>query len=418
MARGVVVEGAAGWGGLAFGSEMAGMDVRAAVEINPRHAAAHKANLPYCSTICGDLRSLNADKIRKLSGLTKTNVDAMTFAQPALAVIGGPPCQGVSRQGKRDPDDPRNQIIFEWARLVAEFSSDFAVMEQVPGLMDSQNEEIVDRLCNQLVNSGYNIVEPITTLDARDFGVPQARKRVVVMAHRRGTTAPAYPTPTHTRNPESGDIFLLPSPTVEMAFAGLPDVEGFEELWDRHWVEGVEYGAITGEYAAYLAGVSNDPEDYSFPRIWDRSVLTCSQRTRHTDESIERFMATEPGKNERGSRRHRLDPNGHSLTLRAGTGKEKGSFTAVVPIHTSGRRVVTVREAMRLHSIPDFIQLSPVKITALQQVGNSVPPRLARAVMAEIRKAAGLTVEKPVDPIRVPLPWELNEGGVIHQMAA
>src|SRR3546814_1569187 len=72
------------------------------------------------------------------------------------------------------------------------------------------------------------------------------------------------------------------------------------------------------------------------------------------------------------SRRHRLAPDGLSLTLRAGSGADHGSFTAVVPIHPKGTRVITAREAARLHSIPDWVQLSKTKIWAYRQIGNSV----------------------------------------------
>src|SRR3546814_1859233 len=107
------------------------------------------------------------------------------------------------------------------------------------------------------------------------------------------------------------------------------------------------------------------------------------------------------------SRRHRLDPDGLSLTLRAGSGADHGSFTAVVPIHPKGTRVVTAREAARLHSIPDWVQLSKTKIWAYRQIGNSVPPLLGRAVARSIMNAAGLAPAAPVDI--VPLGDERSE---------
>lgn len=418
MSRGVVVEVAAGWGGLSLGSEMAGMDVRASLEINERHVATHKANMPYCASLAGDMIGATADQIRKSAGLQKINTDAVAFSHPALSVIGGPPCQGYSRMGKGDPDDPRNQLVFEWARLVHEFGADYAVLENVPGMLDDKNRPIMDKLLNQLVQYGYNIVEPISVLDARDYGVPQARQRVVIMASRRGVRAPSYPAPTHSRDPELSDIFLHRSPTVADAFDGLPDASRYSELWDRHWVQLQTGYACSGEYGAYLAGVSNDPDDYSYHRVWDRSLLTCSQLTSHSEESVRRFMATLPGKSERVSRRHRLEANGHSLTLRAGTGAEKGSFTAVVPVHPGGKRTITVREAARLHSIPDWVQLSPVKISAYQQIGNSVPPRMAKAIMAEIRKATGIKATKPSEAFVVDHPADGQPEGLVAHLAA
>ena len=99
------------------------------------------------------------------------------------------------------------------------------------------------------------------------------------------------------------------------------------------------------------------------------------------------------------SRRHRLDPDGQSLTLRAGSNAEHGSFTAVVPIHTKGTRVITVREGCRLHSLPDWVRLSTSKIAAYRQLGNSVPSRLGQAVGRQIMKALDLAPEAPSEII-------------------
>lgn len=148
-------------------------------------------------------------------------------------------------------------------------------------------------------------------------------------------------------------------------------------------------------------GLENDPEDLSYRRIWRRDRLTCSQRTQHEGASVERFMATAPGRSERISRRHRLDPNGQALTLRAGSNAEHGSFTAVVPIHSKGSRVITVREGCRLHSVPDWVRLCDSKIAALRQLGNSVPPLLGRAVGRQVMKALDLAPAAPVEAIEL-----------------
>ena len=146
-----------------------------------------------------------------------------------------------------------------------------------------------------------------------------------------------------------------------------------------------------------MRGLLNDAEDLSYRRIWNTNILTCSQLTRHETESIERFMAVRPGGSEPISRRHRLDPQGTSLTLRAGSDALRGSFTSVVPIHPKGSRVITVREAARLHGFGDHVELSPVKIQGYRQIGNSVIPAMGRAVGREIMKAAGLAPGAPTE---------------------
>jgi DNA (cytosine-5)-methyltransferase 1 len=88
------------------------------------------------------------------------------------------------------------------------------------------------------------------------------------------------------------------------------------------------------------------------------------------------------------------------LTLRAGSNALHGSFTAVMPIHPKGTRQITVREACRLHSVPDTIKLSSTKIWAYRQLGNSVCPLVSAAICREIAKAAGISPAAPVDVVQ------------------
>ncbi|MFM6055520.1 MAG: DNA cytosine methyltransferase, partial [Sphaerospermopsis kisseleviana] len=115
-------------------------------------------------------------------------------------------------------------------------------------------------------------------------------------------------------------------------------------------------------------------------------ILTSSLRTKHSPASEERFASTPHGKNEPISRFYKLDPDGLCNTLRAGTASNKGAFTSPRPIHPFTPRCITVREAARLHSFPDWFRFHPTKWHGFRQIGNSVPPLLAQAVAAEIIK--------------------------------
>ena len=110
-------------------------------------------------------------------------------------------------------------------------------------------------------------------------------------------------------------------------------------------------------------------------------------RTNHTDISRRRFAETEPGKVEPISRFFRLPPNGVSNTLRAGTDSARGAFTSPRPIHYEKSRCVTVREMARLHSFPDWFRFNGTKWHGARQIGNSVPPMLAKAVASQIIEA-------------------------------
>jgi DNA (cytosine-5)-methyltransferase 1 len=130
-------------------------------------------------------------------------------------------------------------------------------------------------------------------------------------------------------------------------------------------------------------------------------------RTEHTEQSRQRFAATPHGKVEPISRFHKLAPHGLCNTLRAGTDSARGAFTSPRPIHYRFPRVITVREAARLHSYPDWFRFHATKWHGFREIGNSVPPLLGRAVAGEIMRVLGLIPEKPEQPL---LPGHGNEG--------
>ena len=150
-------------------------------------------------------------------------------------------------------------------------------------------------------------------------------------------------------------------------------------------------------YAGYLRGKGEDPTDFGYRRKFDPSLLTSSLLTEHTPLSRSRFAATAPDDVEPISRFKKLAVDGLCNTLRAGTASDRGAFTSPRPIHPTAARVITVREAARLHSYPDWFRFHATKWHGFRQIGNSVPPMLARAVGAQFMKALGKQPEKPVE---------------------
>ena len=387
--RGKLIETFAGFGGLSLGMEQAGFDIDVAVDNEPANAATHEYLFSYGQSLCLDLHEDQSKTIRKAIG-NNQDVDAIAMGRTPDAVIGGPPCQGISNMGNRDANDPRNTLMDSFVEHGLRLEAKMMVMEQVPAILEERNAHILDGLREKLYSAGYNMVEP-QVMRAIDFGVPQRRERVFLLISQHGLQQPEYPTPTHGPGP---DLLLKPTPTVRNAFDGLPDADDYPELWARNWVE-AEGTPPVSWYGRMMMGLENDPDDLSYARDWRRGLLTCSQLTRHEEKSIARFLETKPGGSEPISRRHRLDPNGQSLTLRAGSDSKHGSFTAVVPIHTKGSRVITVREGCRLHSVPDWVRLADVKIAACRQLGNSVPPLLGRAIGRQVMKALDLQPMAP-----------------------
>jgi DNA (cytosine-5)-methyltransferase 1 len=183
------------------------------------------------------------------------------------------------------------------------------------------------------------------------------------------------------------------------ALEGLPDLDSFPELLDTDQVslgeDQLDGLALASSYARRLRGLENDPCDFAHDREWDPALLTSSLRTVHTEKSIERFQSTEPGNVEPVSRFYRLPPNGLCNTLRAGTGSERGAFTSPRPIHPFLPRVISVREAARLHSFPDWFRFHATKWHGFRQIGNAVPPLLGRAVASSVVQALSVTPHKP-----------------------
>ena len=133
----------------------------------------------------------------------------------------------------------------------------------------------------------------------------------------------------------------------------------------------------------------------SYQRVWDHSLVANSLLTFHEAKVIRRFRKTRRGAVEKVSRFYRLHPKGLSSTLRAGTGSERGAYTSPRLIHPYKARVITVREAARLHSFPDWFRFHRTKWHGFRQIGNSVPPLLGRAIGRAIVRALGQVLCAP-----------------------
>jgi DNA (cytosine-5)-methyltransferase 1 len=382
--RPIAVDLFAGAGGMTLGFEQAGFDVLASVEIDPVHCATHQFNFPMCSILCQDVAQLRGSEIRKKSAIGGREIDV---------VISGSPCQGFSMMGKRDVDDPRNSLIFHFQRLVLELKPKFFVMENVPGIASGEHKELLNILINSFLEAGYQVEENYQVLNALNYGVPQARKRLFLIGCKAGYELPKYPQPTtippKIKVPQRYKKVNLPAvPTVWDAIGDLPEVDNYSELLHRDWVI-AEYGKCS-TYASIMRGIDGLDDDYSYDREYDRQILSCSLRTKHSQECMERFHAAKHGEKEPISRFYKLHPEGVCNTLRAGTDRARGAYTSPRPIHPIAPRCITVREAARLHSYPDWFRFHVTKWHGFRQVGNSVPPRLAKVVAAQIISALGV----------------------------
>ena len=388
--RPVAVDLFAGAGGMTLGFEQAGFNVLAAVEFDPIHASVHEYNFPFWTTICKNVTNITGREIRDKSTIGNEDIDV---------VFGGPPCQGFSLMGKRDLKDDRNSLVFHFIRLVLELNPKFFVMENVRGMTIGKHKEVLQNVIETFQENGYQVRENYKVLNAADYGVPQNRYRLFLIGCRRGLNLPDYPQyltqppAKKATRAKSFNSHLPKTPNVKQAIADIPEVNHYPELKHRDWVE-ADYGQPS-LYASRLRNLVSIEDDYSYPRKYNPRLLTCSQRTKHTAQTIARFAATYPGKSDRISHFYRLDLNGLCNTLRAGTASNRGAYTSPRPIHPITPRCITVREAARLHSYPDWFMFHATKWHGFRQIGNSVPPLLAKVIARQIIDVLEIIPIKP-----------------------
>lgn len=379
----------AGAGGLSLGFEQAGFDVVAAVEIDPVHCAVHKFNFPDTAIIPRSVQGLTGAEIRMAAGIGGRKVDV---------VFGGAPCQGFSLIGQRVLDDPRNRLVQDFVRIVSELDADSFVFENVKGLTLGQHKAFLHELVGAFADRGYEVRLPWRVLNAANFGTPQSRERLILFGAKKGLPVPEYPEPIMSIPRKRHKSDLPPGVTCADALGDVPDAESHLGLISSDSVP-VKWGRPASAYAAEMRCLSNDAWHFGHPRNWDPDVLTSSARTDHTEISRRRFSETKCGKVEPISRLFKLPPDGVSNTLRAGTDGSRGAFTSPRPIHFMYDRCVTVREMARLHGFPDWFRLNVTKWHGARQIGNAVPPPLARAVAAQVMLALGKTPTRPTRAI-------------------
>ncbi len=368
--RPVAIDLFCGVGGMSLGFEQAGVEVLAAFDSEEFNVGSYKNNFQHTAAISVDLSKTSGDELRRLAKIGRRRVDV---------IFGGPPCQGFSVGGRRDLSDKRNQLVYDFARLVRQIRPKYFIMENVQGLMSAHSKPVLDSFLRRVKRSGYNVVEPIRVLNAADFGVPQRRKRTIVLGYIKGTLAPEYPEPTEC-------VYASGKPVVADAISDLPAIDEYDELFEYDLYER-SLPRAKSHYARLMRGLVTCYNDRSRTHNNPVGGLTGCLRTRHSKTTIRRFAKTSQGSSEPISRYFRLSWDDVAPTLRAGTGTDHGSHTAPRPIHPEMPRCITTREAARLHSFPDWFQFYGTRWHGFRQIGNAVPPFLARAIAAKIVEA-------------------------------
>lgn len=362
-----VIDLFAGVGGLSLGAARAGFDVVAAVELDKQAIETHSTNFPKTVHI--------QENIAELSG--KTLLDKADLVDGKLAgLIGGPPCQGFSSIGKRHVNDVRNDLFVHFFRLIAETNPAFFVAENVMGILDPIYKNIREKAFSQLSDT-YTRLDPII-VKANEYGVPTIRKRVFFIGydHRRFRTD--LTVDLFAPDPNENVIY------VEHALLGLPaDIDPnwqkAEQGWRKIHNERMFHDSFFGRIADSIP--KNVGNLHLIERYIEKGEVSGCLGTKHIPEVVARFASLNYGQQDPISKAVKLNPQGFCPTLRAGTGREKGSFQAVRPVHFDKPRVITPREAARLQGFPDWFVFHPTKWHSFRQIGNSVSPIAAEKIL-------------------------------------
>jgi DNA (cytosine-5)-methyltransferase 1 len=363
-----VIDLYSGVGGLSLGAIHAGLDLVGSVELDKTAFDTHELNFPNSINLNEDVSRLTGEDL-----LSKTKQTEL------FGLIGGPPCQGFSNIGKRDINDPRNQLFINFFRLARETKPVFFLAENVRGILDSQYDTIRQNAFSHVIQD-YNIIPP-TLLNAKNFGVPTSRPRVFFIGIRKDIQHGL--TQEKLLNIHSDEIHVIDA-LEGLNFNNLH--MGNSKNANNHWtllneISDNSYAKKISMYSINKAGNKLSKDKYL-----NEHKVSGMIGTKHTPSVIERFSQLLPGETDKVSRCRKLDPNGLCPTLRAGTASDKGSYMAIRPIHPFYNRVITPREAARIQGFPDWFLFHPTKWHSFRQIGNSVSPIMAKIILETIIK--------------------------------
>ena len=357
-----------GVGGFSLGARRAGFSLKGSVEIDPQAISVYKKNFPKSLLVETDISTTSGNEILRAFDLEVGEIDG---------IIGVPPCQGFSNIGLRDTNDPRNQLFVRFFDIVNEASPKFFLAENVPGILSPKNSQLLDRALSKVARK-YAMLAPVK-LAATQFGVPTMRARVFFFGYlkdRMNSVAVTEFVPNNTK-----PVY------VKDALKGLPrkiDPSWLQEEDGWRRIDKAVEGILGLKLHDHIPDGVGHQE--AILRLRENSEVSGCLGTRHSKKVIERYSEIKQGETDRFSKSRRLDPDGFCPTLRAGTGRDKGSYQAVRPLHPTENRVITPREAARLQGFPDWFQFHPTKWHSFRQIGNSVSPILAEYILSVIKK--------------------------------
>ena len=331
-----------GCGGLSYGFIEAGYDVLLGIDHWKDAIVTFENTHKNAKGLVADLFTETPKDISKKTGIKDVDI-----------IIGGPPCQGFSIAGKRIIDDERNQLYKSFVGFVKHYQPKVFLMENVPNIVSMGKGVVKDSIIEDFEKLGYTVVYKV--LLASDFGVPQNRRRAFFVGTKNRKEF-VFPTPT-TENPISSEeaISDLSENTIKDGSKYKTEPKSDYQKLIRGKSVGIYNHEITNHSEQTTSIISLVPDGGNYKDLPEEF-----RKTRNVNIAWTRLNSKKP-----------------SFTIDTG---HRHHF------HYKYNRVPTVRESARIQSFPDTFIFLGSKTSQYKQVGNAVPPILAKVLATEIKK--------------------------------
>ncbi len=379
----------AGAGGLSCGLEMSGFKPIFANELVEQYAQTYKQNHPDTQILIGDVRQLSDLNLKESLGLKSGELDLLA---------GGPPCQGFSVNAPiRSLDDERNHLFKDFLRVAAALKPKAVLIENVPGMISLGKGTVIEQIYEELESLGYTVSHAI--LFAGHYGVPQMRFRMMIVGIYGENVKFNFPKPEYFAKAVANF-----AGSKELCLKIQPDEVSTLKKHTSVWDAMSDLPLISGSGYQKPVNYSSEPNTEYQKYLRENSFLVSNHVcNKIASINVERLKHIPQGgswrdipfdllpkglqrarRSDHTKRYGRLHPDALCSTVLTKCDPHWGSF-----FHPYEPRVISVREAARIQSFPDNYLFSGGITQQYEQVGNAVPPLLARAIGLEIKKSIG-----------------------------
>lgn len=376
-----------GAGGCSLGFKRAGYEIIYASDIDKKAISTYQTNFHGSLSEQADIDDIDFERLLERLNIESGDLDIL---------IGGPPCQGFSTAGARFWDDPRNHLLRSYVAALKTIRPKWFLMENVEGLLTSNNGIYISKAAKAFIELGYAI--RIEKVYAQEFGIPQRRKRVIILGNRIGKRF-SFPDPVF---PATGRIFRNSGTSLIHAIDDLPKAS-----------------ARATEALPY----AREAESHIAIRLRDSAEQVTDHNYNHSDGlQLERISALKPGETMKHlpehlqhasfkKRANRRVADGTPSERRGGAPSGLKRLIASEPcltitsaatrefIHPTEDRTLTIRECARIQTFPDSFKFIGSESDKIRQIGNAIPPDLAYEFAMHIATNYGFDGDSPCDGV-------------------